>query len=250
MPTGPEQVDGASRLLAGPAPWAGLAPERRRPIRLGAVVEALGAAGQRGSAPGSSAPSEPLSGWLRLLAPSVSVSTSNPAAVLVALFEEAGEARVVLTRRSSELRTHRGQVSLPGGRLDPGEDAAEAAVREAGEEIGLDAGAVEIVGWLHPLLTGSGESLVLPVVGTMARRPTLAPNPAEVARVFDVELAELVEEGVFQAAIWDPYEAWSQEEPAARTIWFFGLDGERVWGATARILHELALLSLGVEAVG
>jgi 8-oxo-dGTP pyrophosphatase MutT (NUDIX family) len=166
--------------------------------------------------------------------------------VLVPLFEEDGETRVVLTRRSSELRTHRGQVSFPGGRMDPGEQAAAAALREAHEEIGLEQGEVSVAGWLHPLFTLTGSSLVLPVVGVLAGRPTVSPNPAEVARVFDVELADLVGDGVYQEETWDPYEAWSSDGPEMRQIWFFGVEGERVWGATARILHELALLSLGL----
>jgi 8-oxo-dGTP pyrophosphatase MutT (NUDIX family) len=164
----------------------------------------------------------------------------------VALFEEAGEARVVLTRRSAELRTHRGQVSFPGGRMDEGEDARTAALREAHEEIGLDPGAVRVVGWLHPLFTLNAASFVLPVVGVLAERPALSPNPDEVARVFDVELADLVGDGVYHEETWDPYEEWSATGSEARQIWCFGVEDERVWGATARILHELALLALGI----
>jgi len=187
-----------------------------------------------------------LASWRSKLPTGVAIE-SAPGAVLVALFEEDGETRVVLTRRSAELRSHRGQVSFPGGRMDPGEQAAAAAVREAHEEIGLEPSEVSVIGWLHPLFTLTGSSLVLPVVGVLAGRPSVSPNPAEVARVFDVELADLVDEGVYQEATWDPYEAWSTDGPQVRQIWFFGVEGERVWGATSRILHELALLSLGIE---
>lgn len=210
------------------------------------IVDALSQAGQRGCAPAPAEELDPLAAWRPLLPVALPLGV-RPAAVLVVLFEEHGQARVVLTRRSEDLRRHRGQVSFPGGGIDPGEQAVEAALREAFEEIDLDPDTVEVVGWLHPLFTYTGSSLVLPIVGVVPRRPTLSPNPAEVARVFDVGLADLVGEGVYQEAEWDPYEASSSVPAQLRRIWFFGIDGERVWGATARIVYELALLALGIE---
>ncbi len=125
-----------------------------------------------------------------------------PSAVLVALFEEAGEARTVLTRRSSGLRAHAGEVSFPGGRIDPGESPLEAARREAAEEVGLDPAAVRPAGWLRPLATFSSMSLIVPVVAVLDRRPSLSANEAEVARVFDVALADLVADGAFSEERW------------------------------------------------
>jgi 8-oxo-dGTP pyrophosphatase MutT (NUDIX family) len=249
-PAGPgaEPFDLSRRLIGGPPPWANLPDERRRPIALDTVLAALEAAGQLGPAP-EGAPAQPGDSpgpWRRLLPPGAPTDDASAAAVLVALFEEDGEARVVLTRRSVELRTHRGQVSFPGGRMDEGEDASGAALREAREEIGLDPLAVRVVGWLHPLFTLNASSLVLPVVGALGGRPSFVANPDEVARVFDVALADLVGEGAFREETWDPYEAYSTTGPQARRIWFFDVAGERVWGATARILHELALLTLGI----
>ena len=252
-PTGPagsgaEPFDPARGLLGGPPPWATLPVEGRRPIRLAAVLAALEAAGQTGAGPdGPPSHEDPLAAWRSLLPTPASIGDASAAAVLVALFEEGGEARVVLTRRSVELRTHRGQVSFPGGRIDEGEDAAGAALREAEEEIGLDPRVVRVVGWLHPLFTLNATSFVLPVVGVLDQRPSFVANPDEVARVFDVELADLVGDGVYREETWDPYEEWSTTGGEARQIWFFGVADERVWGATARILHELALLSLGIK---
>jgi 8-oxo-dGTP pyrophosphatase MutT (NUDIX family) len=244
-PTDPVLGDPSRRLLGGPAPWAGLPQARRRPIGLAAVRSALAAAGMLGAAPEGVAPPDdllaPWRGHLPEGAPTA--APGDGSAVLVALFEERGEARVLLTRRSAELRTHRGQVSFPGGRIDPGEDAAAGALREAHEEIDLDPSAVEILGWLHPLFT-LNASLILPVVGMLAARPQVHPNEDEVARVFDVELAELVADGVYRSDTWDPYEEWSTSGPQARELWFFDVEGERVWGATARILHELAVVTL------
>ena len=151
---------------------------------------------------------------------------------------------MVLTRRSSGLRSHRGQVSFPGGRIDPGEDAAAAARREAFEEVGL-APAAEVVGWLHPLFTMSAGSFISPVVGVLPGRPVLVPNPAEVARAFDVALADLVADGVFHEERWAHQPGRPPPGPdGRRAVWFFDVDGETVWGATARVLVELLSLVL------
>jgi 8-oxo-dGTP pyrophosphatase MutT (NUDIX family) len=249
-PEGPLAEYADRRLLAGPPPWSTLPRDRRRPITLEAVLAALNEAGQWGPAPEAvaSIAGDPLGSWRSLLPMGVPTARASAAAVLVALFEEAGEARVVLTRRSEELRTHRGQVSFPGGRMDAGEDPSATALREAYEEIGLDRAGVGVTAWLHPVFTMNAASLILPVVGVLEGRPSVSPNPSEVARVFDVELAELVHDGVYHEADWDPFETWSTDGSQRRPIWFFDVSTERVWGATARILHELVVLSLGLSA--
>lgn len=162
----------------------------------------------------------------------------RPAAVLCPLFEEHGEAHVILTRRSSNLRSHTGEVSFPGGRLDAGETAVDAALREASEEVGIDPAAIEILGPLSPLVTARGDSLISPFVGALPGRPHLRPNPAEVERAFDVSIAELVSEGVYREELWDLPD---EEE---RSISFFELHGDTVWGATAWMLRDLLELVL------
>ncbi len=157
----------------------------------------------------------------------------RPAAVLCAAFEEGGEARLILTRRTAWLRSHSHQVAFPGGRLDPGETPVEAALREAYEEIGLDPASVEIVGRLGRMATVSDpSSSIHPFVGVLPGRPALAPNPAEVERVFDVALADLMEAGCYREEVWGVGEL-------ERSIYFFELGGETVWGATARMLYDL-----------
>ena len=94
-----------------------------------------------------------------------------PSAVLACMFEEAGEARVILTRRSKTLRFHQGEVSFPGGRCDVGETAAACALREADEETGLDPGLGEVAGYLSPISTFSSQSFITPVVGFLDGRP-------------------------------------------------------------------------------
>ncbi|MGH9067638.1 MAG: NUDIX hydrolase [Acidimicrobiales bacterium] len=216
-----------------PPAWAALDPAQRRGITLDRVRAALaartldrardrvppGGTGRRGD------PCRPGDGL--------------GSAVLVALFEEGEEARVVLTRRSAELLTHRGEVAFPGGRLDPGEGPVEAALREATEEVGLPASLVEVVGQLSALHTVSSRSGIVPVVGFLAARPALRPNPAEVDRVFDASLAELASGGIYRE------ERWGVAEGPERPIHFFELDGETVWGATARVLRELLDVVLG-----
>lgn len=228
-----------------PAAWAGLPLEARTGIGVARVLDALVAVGQRGGVP-EGLGSDHLFGPL---APTVVVNESHApavhhvnAAVLAVLFEDPdeGEARLVLTRRSTGLRTHRGEVSFPGGRLDEGEEPAHAALREAHEEVGLDPALVTPVGWIHPVMTMVSASLILPVLATVAQRPHLVASPTEVERVFDVTLAELADPAVFHEERW---------RIAGRTIpgsaddsfpvWFFEVSGELIWGATARMIHEL-----------
>jgi 8-oxo-dGTP pyrophosphatase MutT (NUDIX family) len=177
------------------------------------------------------------------------VAEGRPAAVLVPLFEEAGETRVVLTVRSDHLRSHQGEVAFPGGRLEDGEAVAEAALREAAEEVSLDSSLVTVIGELTAMPTLSSNSVMTPVVAALDRRPHLAANPSEVERVFDVALSELVADGVFHEEWWSvPGRVGASGFPDGEfPVWFFEVAGETVWGATARTLMELICLILGVE---
>jgi len=165
----------------------------------------------------------------------------RPAAVLVALFEEDREAHVVLTRRAATLRSHRHQVSFPGGRIDPGERPVEAAVREAHEEVGLDPASVELLGPLPGLATFRGLAAIAPYVGILAHRPQLRANPAEVERAFTVPLAHLLADGCH----------WQECWPFDGLVWpihFFDLPDDLVWGVTARILVGFLSQLLGLPA--
>ena len=212
----------------GPPVWASYAEAQRRGITLARVRAAL-------LRPGSSArPHAYRAPHVEL--PGLDQPGTRPAAVLCALFEEDGESHVVLTRRSSNLRSHTGEVSFPGGRLEDGEAAVTAALREAGEEIGVDPAGVEILGQLSPLSTFSSRATITPFVGALPARPTLSANPAEVERAFDVSLAELLADGVYHQEVWQlPGAGW-------REMNFFELVGDTVWGATARMLVELLAL--------
>jgi 8-oxo-dGTP pyrophosphatase MutT (NUDIX family) len=161
-------------------------------------------------------------------------------AVLVPLFEENGETRVILTRRASTMRFHGSEVSFPGGKVELGESAAAAAVREAFEEVALDPGLVEVLGTLGPLSTLSSRARICPVVATLGRRPFLQASPSEVELVFDVALAELLVDGVHRSEHWGG--ALSGVE-----VHFYDLPADIVWGATARILTDLLGRVTGVS---
>jgi 8-oxo-dGTP pyrophosphatase MutT (NUDIX family) len=144
------------------------------------------------------------------------------------------DVRVVLTTRPETMRSHQGQVAFPGGKIDPALDrsARDAALREAFEEISLAPDAVEVIAELPTVPTAVGQYVMTPFVGVVAPGTTLVPHPREVARVFDVSLAELLDPDAYHAEIWEIL-------GVPRHVHFFELEGETVWGATARILVDL-----------
>ena len=151
--------------------------------------------------------------------------------MLVPLFEEDGEARVVLTKRPEHMPSHQGEIAFPGGKVQPDVDATvlDAALREAEEEIGLVRDEVEIVAELDGISTIASKFTITPFVGFLAGRPTLRPDPREVVKVLDVALSELLDDGAYREERWDV-------GIPDRAIHFFELTDETVWGATARIL--------------
>ena len=200
-----------------PPPWAGIDAAFRRQITLTRVRQVMAVED----------PSHP-----EIALPDEFPGPPRPAAVLVPLFEEDGETRVILTRRAAHLRSHTGEVSFPGGRLEDGEEAVAAALREAGEEVGLDPTQVEILGQLAPLTTWSSAALITPFVGVLPARPVLHPNPAEVEVAFDVALADLMADNVYRE------ERWAGPDREERSVYFYDLPEDIVWGATARMLTE------------
>ena len=161
-------------------------------------------------------------------------------AVLAPLFEEKGDVHVVLTRRAQHLRSHRGEVSFPGGGQEVGEDLRATALRESYEEVGLDPASVEIVGELDHLETITSRSFITPFVGVLPGRPTLVPNPNEVERILYVRLADLLAPDVFREERWGL-------PPLDRPIYFFEIVGDTVWGATAFMLRNFLALVTGTD---
>ena len=156
---------------------------------------------------------------------------STEAAVLIAITDRA-EPGVLLTVRREHMRTHAGQIAFPGGRVDPGEDAVEAALREAHEELLLDPAAAEIVGSIEPYRTVTGY-VVTPVIAVIPPDLPLAPHEQEVADWFEAPLAFLLEgrnqrreSALFQG----------RERHYYEILW----NGRRIWGATAAMIVNLS----------
>jgi 8-oxo-dGTP pyrophosphatase MutT (NUDIX family) len=153
------------------------------------------------------------------------------AAVLIAITGRP-EPGVILTVRREHMRTHAGQVSFPGGRLDPGEDAVAAALREAEEEIGLPPVQVELWGTADPYRTVTGFA-VTPVVGLVPPDLPLAPHEHEVADWFEAPLSFLLDPSNQQRM---------SAEFQGRVRHYYQIDwqGRRIWGATAAMLVNLS----------
>ena len=161
------------------------------------------------------------------------------AGVLVLLYPCDGEFCLVLTRRTDVVDTHRGQISFPGGSMDPGEDAVSAALREAWEELAVDTEPLDVLGELSPLYIPPSGFCIYPVVAYAAERPNFVPNPGEVAEVLEVTLVHLLDPGTRGEEIW-PIRGADVRVP------FYRVGHHKVWGATAMVLCEL--LSLIQEA--
>jgi 8-oxo-dGTP pyrophosphatase MutT (NUDIX family) len=155
------------------------------------------------------------------------------AAVLVPLVDHPTGMTVLLTQRTAHLADHAGQISFPGGRIEPSDEhPVGAALREAEEEVGLPASCVDIVGRLDTYVTGTGFEIV-PVVAIVRVPFPLHPDPFEVAEVFEVPLAFLIDPSNLQRG---------SREWQGTTRSFFALPYENryIWGATAGMLVNLA----------
>jgi 8-oxo-dGTP pyrophosphatase MutT (NUDIX family) len=165
----------------------------------------------------------------------------RPSAVLVTLFEEAEQVRIVFIRRSDRVGTHRGDVAFPGGVMDPGETPVAAALREAYEEVGIPTSGAEVIGQL-PVFPATGSGFhITPVVAVTEGRPQYIVNDEEIDAVFDASLTEILDPARYRE------ETWHAPEGPPADIPFFELDEGTVWGATAMMLLELLAVLLGED---
>ena len=156
----------------------------------------------------------------------------TPAAVLVPIVERADAPTVLFTRRTDHLKSHSGQISFPGGRMEERDETPEAtALRETREEIGLSEADIEVLGRLAVRETGTGYRVV-PVVGMLAPPLSLVPDDNEVAEIFEVPLDFLIDPANrrFETRVRDNVE---------RRFYAIPYEGYFIWGLTARILVNL-----------
>ncbi len=164
----------------------------------------------------------------------------EPSAVLVPIYPTPTGPELLFTRRAWTLRSHPGQLSFPGGRRDPGDaDLVETAVRETEEEIGLPRSAITIIGELERLTTVTSPANIVPILGLLEERPTaLTLARDEVDAVVFIQLAELLDPTIYREEIWFRQigdDAGFQGLP----VTFFELEGDTLWGVTARIVRTI-----------
>ncbi|MDP1570197.1 MAG: CoA pyrophosphatase [Vicinamibacterales bacterium] len=156
-------------------------------------------------------------------------------AALILVYPHGGAPHVLLTVRAAALRTHTGQVALPGGGVDAGESIETAALREASEEVGVTPASVRLVGRLTPLHIPVSRFLLHPVVGVADERPPFRRAEFEVARLLEVPVATLTDPACIRRR------RRTREEDGQTIevdVPFFEVEGEQVWGATAMVLAE------------
>lgn len=185
--------------------------------------------------PGSAAHLEmsprPRRGW----DPGIVPDGARQAAGLVLLYPIGRRVHVLLTVRSGSLSSHAGQVSFPGGMIEPNETLPEAALRETSEEVGVETSVVNILGPLSTLYIPASDFALHPILGTTPNQPPFHPAEEEVSRILEPSLAALRNDG--------PRRGYSWRGKRRLNVPYFDVEGERVWGATAMILSEVLALT-------
>jgi 8-oxo-dGTP pyrophosphatase MutT (NUDIX family) len=160
----------------------------------------------------------------------------KPGSVLILFFEDRGQIKFPLTKRPEYNGTHAGQVSLPGGKAEPGEDFAETALREAEEEIGVPRNEVKVIGRLSDFFVIPSNFMITPVVGYITSKPKYVPQESEVVKIIEGNLTDLLRDDAVK----------TKEILAAKTYRLmaphFQIENEIVWGATAMMLNELRMI--------
>lgn len=163
------------------------------------------------------------------------------AAVLIALVQRPEGHTVLYTERSPDLRAHSGQVAFPGGKIDKSDASiADAALREAWEEVGMRAGDARILGYMDTYYTGTNY-LITPVVAEVMPSGPFVPNPGEVHSVFEVPLTRILD-----TASYGRFRIKRNGEE--HSTWQIDHDGHRIWGITANLTRRFRDLVMGEAA--
>ena len=157
--------------------------------------------------------------------------------VLILLYSRAERLYLVLTRRTETVRSHKGQISLPGGKREGSESLIQTALRETCEEVGVPPDGTEVIGRLSKLYVSPSNYCIHPFVAHRQNPPTFRPDPVEVAEVLEVPLATLLDPSIRKVEHWP-----DSRFDAPRRVPFFAIESQVVWGATAMILSELVTL--------
>jgi 8-oxo-dGTP pyrophosphatase MutT (NUDIX family) len=160
----------------------------------------------------------------------------KPGGVIILLYEEEGKIKFPLTKRAEYAGAHSGQVSLPGGKADPGEDAIATALRECEEEIGINRTDIEVIGKLSDFFVMPSNFIVTPVIATITGNIAFMPDSYEVVKIIKADLEEILTD-----------DAMKQKEILAAGRFrmnapHFEIEGEIVWGATAMMLNEFRMI--------
>lgn len=157
-------------------------------------------------------------------------------AVLLLLYPREGQLFLLLTRRSAHVLHHKGQVSLPGGAMEPGDASLwQTALRETFEEVAVAPEEVRYVGMLSPIYIAASHFQVHPFVGYVPARPDFVPNDYEVAALIEMPLCRILADDVKDEEVW-------VQEGIERRVPLYFHDDHIIWGATAMMLSELETL--------
>jgi 8-oxo-dGTP pyrophosphatase MutT (NUDIX family) len=166
-------------------------------------------------------------------------ATRRQAAVLLPLFKDATDYHLLFTKRTETLKHHKGQVSFPGGSFEPADgDLATTALRESYEEVGIQPEHVSLLGRLDDLSTFSTNFTISPFVGLIPYPYPFRPNPIEVASIFEVPVPVLADPAVGRSYL------RTRDDGATIEDYEFHINGQVIWGATARIIrHFLSIIN-------
>jgi 8-oxo-dGTP pyrophosphatase MutT (NUDIX family) len=160
----------------------------------------------------------------------------KPGGVIILMYEDNGVIKFPLTKRAEYTGAHSAQVSLPGGKAEPGEDAIATALRECEEEIGIDRNDIKVIGKLSDFFVMPSNFMVTPVLAYLDRKPLFKPDPYEVARILEGEVQQIIQDSAVRQKEIMAAGRFRMNAP------HFEIEGEIVWGATAMMLNEFRFI--------